>query len=155
MHIIEDSRQQAGKHEVKHRHFAEMGVELCRSKLPVGDYALPPRRAVDTKADMQEIAQNIGGGKKEHLRFINELKLAREIGCELYVLIETEENIDTIEDVRRWHNPRIEFSPNAITGERLAKAMATIQERYGCTFMFCKPEDAAETIIDLLTAREI
>ena len=153
--IIEDSRQQANKHELKHKRWAELGVPLTRSKIVVGDYCLPPRRAVDTKASMQEIAQNIGGGKAEHNRFINELKLAKQIGCDLYVLIENEERINTIEDVRRWHNPRLEYSPKAITGERLAKAMSTIQERYGCTFMFCSPDESAEIIIDLLTAREL
>ena len=34
---------------------------------------------------------------------------------------------------------------------RLEKAMRTIQERYGCIFLFCAPEDAAEMIVDLLT----
>lgn len=153
--LIEDSRQQSGKHELKHEFFSAHKIPFIRCKLPVGDYALPPRRAVDTKASMSEIAQNIGGGKAEHNRFINELKLAKQIGCELYVLIENEERINTIEDVRRWHNPRLEYSPKAITGERLAKAMHTIQERYGCTFMFCRPEESAEIIIDLLTAREL
>ena len=109
MHIIEDSRNQKGKHEEKHKRWAEQGVLLTRSKIVVGDYCLPPAKSVDTKASMSEIAQNIGGGKAEHNRFINELKLAKQIGCELYVLIENEERINTIEDVRRWHNPRLEL----------------------------------------------
>ena len=149
--LIEDSRQQAGKHDLHHEFFLTHGFPFIRCKLPVGDYALPPAVAVDTKAGMHEIAQNIGGGKGEHTRFINEVKLARDIGTQLYILIETEERFDTIEDVRRWRNPRLEYSPKAITGERLAKAMQTIQDRYGCIFMFCRPEEAAETIIDLLT----
>ena len=59
MVIIEDSRQQAGKHEVKHERFSQLGDILIRSKLPFGDYALPPKIAVDTKETMNEIAQNI------------------------------------------------------------------------------------------------
>lgn len=148
--LIEDSRQQAGKHDLKHEHLKQMHVPYVRSKLVVGDYALPPERAVDTKAGMSEIAQNIGGGKAEHNRFIAELKLAQQIGCKLFVLIENTDGIETIEDVVRWYNPRTEYSPNCIQGPRLAKAMRTIEERYGCTFMFCSPEEAAETIVDLL-----
>ena len=148
--LVEDSRQQAGKHEIKHAHFGLVHVLLHRCKLPVGDYALPPAVAVDTKADMQEIAQNIGGGRAEHNRFINELKLAQDLGTQLYILVENNEGIDSINDVPRWVNPRTEFSPNCIQGPRLAKAMRTIEERYGCVFMFCRPEEAAETIIDLL-----
>lgn len=155
MTIIEDSRQQSGKHELKHRHFAEVGVPFYRCKLPVGDYALPPKVAVDTKASIQEIAQNIGGGRQEHQRFIREVKLAREIGTQIYILVENEDGIEELDEVHTWHNPRTEYSPDCIQGPRLEKAMRTIQERYGCVFLFCSPEDAAETIIDLLTAREI
>lgn len=150
MRIIEDSRQQAGKHELKHLWFGLHDIPFYRCKLAVGDYALPPERAVDTKASMQEIAQNIGGTAVEHKRFINELKLAQELGTRLFVLVENEEGVESIEDVVRWHNPREDYSPNCIQGPRLAKAMTTIQERYGCTFLFCRPDEAGEMIADLL-----
>lgn len=150
MQIIEDSRQQAGKHELKHLWFGLHNIPFYRCKLPVGDYSLPPAVAVDTKASMQEIAQNIGGTAVEHKRFINELKLAQELGTKLFVLVENEEGIESIEDVVRWHNPREDYSPNCIQGPRLAKAMMTIQERYGCTFLFCRPDEAGEMIADLL-----
>lgn len=150
MYIIEDSRNQKGKHEEKHTRWAEQGVLLTRSKIIVGDYCLPPAKSVDTKASMSEIAQNIGGGREEHKRFIRELKLAQEIGTKLFVLVENEDGIEDLEGVARWHNPRTEYSPDCIQGPRLAKAMHTIQERYGCVFLFCRPEDAAEMITDLL-----
>lgn len=148
MTLLEDTRQQAGKHEEKHAIWSTGGVRLRRCKLPYGDYCKPPAKAVDTKANMAEVAQNIGG--KEHKRFINECKAAQEDGCHLIILVENDEGIETLEDVPRWYNPRIEYSPNCIQGPRLYKAMRTIQERYGCTFLFCRPEEAAETIIDLL-----
>lgn len=148
--IIEDSRQQKGKHELKHKRWAEINTPLIRCKIPVGDYCLPPTVSVDTKADMAEIAQNIGGGKDEHQRFIRELKLAQAIGCKLFVLIENEDGIQTIEDVQRWRNPRTEYSPDCIQGPRLSKAMRTIEGRYGCVFLFCRPEEAAEKIVELL-----
>lgn len=151
MIIQEDSRQQAEKHETKHASWNAAGDLIVRSKVIVGDYCKPPAVAVDTKAGMQEIAQNIGGTKEEHERFINELKLARDIGTKLYVLIENEDNIQNIDDVTRWWNPRTEYSPRAIQGNTLAKAMRTIQDRYGCTFLFCKPFEAAEVIKRLLT----
>lgn len=147
MHIIEDSRNQKGKHEEKHAVWQQMGVRLRRCKIPYGDYCLPPKVSVDTKADMAEIAQNIGA---EHKRFVAECKAAKEDGCQLYVLIENTEGIRDLDDVPRWVNPRTELSPNCIQGPRLAKAMRTIQERYGCVFMFCRPEEAADIIVDLL-----
>lgn len=148
--IIEDTRNQSGKHEEKHTRWAEQGVLLTRSKIIVGDYCLPPAVAVDTKASMSEIAQNIGGTREEHQRFIREVKLAQEIGTQLYILVENTDGINTVEDVIRWTNPRTEYSPKCIQGPRLAKAMRTIESRYGCVFMFCHPDEAAETIIDLL-----
>lgn len=150
MRLIEDSRQQAGKHEKKHNWWADHKIELTKCKIPVGDYCRPPEKSVDTKANMAEIAQNIGGGKEEHQRFIRELKLARDMGTKLFVLVENENGFEDIDDVRSWRNPRTDYSPNCIQGPRLAKAMHTIEERYGCTFLFCSPEEAAETILDLL-----
>lgn len=151
MVLVEDTRNQTGKHELKHEFFSAHKIPFFRCKLPVGDYALPPAVAVDTKASMSEIAQNIGGGRKEHERFIREIKLARDIGTQLYILVENEDGIEELDEVHTWLNPRTEFSPECIQGPRLEKAMRTIQERYGCTFLFCAPEDAAEMIVDLLT----
>ena len=150
MVLIEDSRQQAGKHEQKHVFFDTQCVPFIRCKLPVGDYALPPERAVDTKASMQEIAQNIGGTREEHERFRNELKLAQALGTKLYILVENTDGIKCIQDVVRWHNPRTEFSLKAIQGPQLAKAMVTMQSRYGCVFLFCRPEEAGEYIVRIL-----
>lgn len=150
MNLIEDTRNQIGKHEIKHAAFDVAGDKLLRCKLPVGDYALFPRIAVDTKADMQEIAQNIGGTASEHARFREELKLAREYGCQLFVLVENEDGIEDLEQVAYWTNPRLAYSDRAINGPQLMKAMKTMQERYGVVFLFCRPAEAAAVIKDLL-----
>lgn len=150
MHLIEDSRQQKDKHKIKHAAFDAAGDKLLRCKLPVGDYALFPRVAVDTKADMAEIAQNIGGTASEHARFREELKLAREYGCQLIILVENEDGIEELTQVQYWDNPRRAFSERAIQGPQLMKAMQTMQERYGVIFMFCRPSEAAGTIKELL-----
>ena len=59
--IIEDTRQQAGKHNIKHEWFKDNGVEIIRSKITFGDYCLPPAVSIDTKENMDEIANNICG----------------------------------------------------------------------------------------------
>lgn len=150
MTIIEDSRQKYDKHNLKHECFERANVSVVRCKLPVGDYCRPPSVSVDTKAGIEEIAQNIGGPRDEHERFINELKEARGMGTMLYILIENEDGIEKIDDLVRWRNPRTDYSPKCIQGPRLAKAMHTIQSRYGCVFLFCRPDETADTIIDLL-----
>lgn len=154
MVILEDSRQQAGKHEEKRERWREWNDDVIRSKLVVGDYALPPAVSVDTKAGMAEIAQNIGGSREEHERFRNELKLARACRCVLFVLIENEDGITKLEDVRTWQNPRRNVSPKAINGPRLERAMRTMAERYGVRWAFCRPEEAAGIIKQILTEGE-
>jgi len=148
MQILEDSRQHKDKHELKHRIFDAKGIKYLTCKLPFGDYSVPPTVAIDTKASMAEIAENIG--TKDHERFKNELKLAREYGCHLYILVENTDGIRSLEQDAYWENPRRAYSPKAINGDRLCKAMATMQNYYGCTFLFCGPQESAELIVNIL-----
>jgi ribosome-associated protein len=147
MTIIEDTRQKSGMHELKHQHFEEMGVELVRNMLPFGDYALPPSISVDTKADMAEIASNIGS---DHKRFKRECIAARDAGCQLIILVENTDGIACVNDVHKWVNLELIYRPRAITGDRLQKAMLTMNERYGVRFEFCRPEESAKRIMELL-----
>ena len=192
--VIEDKGQQAGKHEAKHLWFAEHQIELIQAPLPVGDYILSNEKVadvinrkekrgipvkkmdfigtykvcVDTKKDMQEIASNICG--KQHERFRDECLLAQNNEITLYVLIENEENVRSIEDVMNWKNPRLVRHEKILkmhqigkwkhikvskipptSGEILAKAMKTMEEKYDVKFLFCNPTDAAEQIFSLLT----
>ena len=192
MAVIEDKGQQAKKHEIKHKWFAENGVELTQAPLPVGDYILLTdsvadviRRkekrgvdlkkldflgsykvSVDTKRDMQEIVGNICG--PQHERFRDECILAQNNGIKLYVLIENEDGVKSLDDVPAWKNPRAKIQkwittpsgqrrkvlkyPKATDGSTLAKAMRTMQEKYGVEFLFCKPEEAGKKIAELLTS---
>jgi ribosome-associated protein len=152
MYIQEDTRQKEDKHNIKHDCFANMSVSLVRCKLPFGDYAPIPPVSIDTKENMDEIANNICG--KEHKRFINECKNAKEAGCKLYILVENTLGITDISEVHIWNNPRAIYSPNCVQGPRLQKAMETISERYGVTFMFCEPTDAAKIIMEIIKKYE-
>ena len=152
MWIIEDSRQQADKHNIKHEGFTALDVNLVRCKLPWGDYANIPRVSIDTKNSMDEIAANICG--KAHTRFINECKAAKAAGCTLVFLIENTVGIEDISQVHKWINPRVIYSNQCVQGDRLQKAMETISERYGVEFRFCRPEDAGRIIQEILKPYE-
>ena len=147
MVLIEDTRQKTGKHKKKHEWWTAHGDEVIRCELPFGDYALPPTCVVDTKADLMEIATNMCGPRKEQKRFKNECVRAQECGCKLYFLIESGEGAidDLIGKTIRLGSGRF------ITGDQLAIAMHVMQDRYGCTFLFCKKENSAEIINILLT----
>lgn len=147
MYLVEDSRQQVGKHENKRKAFSEAGAKVIRSKLPFGDYALAPRVAVDTKQDIKEIAMNMCGSAREKSRFREECKLAQDSGCRLTILIEDERLQSSAELIGRkvqLHTGRL------VDGTQLARAMAVTSERYGVEFRFCAPEQTGEIIMEIL-----
>jgi len=152
MVIQEDTRQKTDKHNLKHKWFESSGVKVVRSKLPFGDYAPVPPVSIDTKENMDEIAGNICG--KEHRRFINECKAARNAGCQLFILVENTVGIADVTQVHKWVNPRVIYSPRCVQGPRLQKAMETISERYGTIFLFCTPEQSGEIITGILSNYE-
>jgi ribosome-associated protein len=151
--IIEDTRQQAEKHALKHEWFKANNIKLIRSKLLVGDYSAPDDMSVsvDTKKDIQEI---IGNVTKDHERFKRECELAAECDIKLVVLIENRDGVKTLADLDRWTNPRTRYSKKATSGQQLRKILTTMQNRYKVKFLFCRPNEAAERIIEILTERE-
>lgn len=141
MVVLEDTRQQAGKHENL------SDLDVVRSKLPFGDYALPPRIAVDTKASLHEITQNLCGSQKERSRFIRECKLAKQCGSVLVFLIETgayKKPSDLIgQDI-------LLLSGKKVPGLQLYRAMTIVSERYGCRFEFCERSETGRRIMEIL-----
>jgi ribosome-associated protein len=167
MTILEDTRQQADKHKVENAQIEKLGVKILRSKLPVGDYANIKNLSVivDSKKDLQECVGNICG--KEHPRFRKECQLAQDNDIKLIILVEHGWGVKSIDDVALWMNPRIETFNRKIkamqrkgqsvsgmrpptTGQTLAKAMKTMQEKYGVEFQFCSMGDAGKKIIEIL-----
>ena len=103
---LEDTRQQVGKHEVKHEWWADRGITLVRSKLAFGDYCRPPEAAVDTKASIAELAMDID---REHARFRRELIGARDAGVRLYVLVENDAGVTDLSSLASWTEPDADF----------------------------------------------
>lgn len=136
------------------------GVDIKKMDF-LGTYEI----CIDTKKDMQEIAGNICG--PQHDRFRDECILAKNNGIKLIVLVENTDGIQKLADVEKWLNPRKKITrqitlpngqikriwayPDATKGETLAKAMRTMQEKYGVRFLFCHPDETGEMIIRLLT----
>ena len=199
MLLIEDEGQKIGKHTTKNDYWKQIHLSVARLPLPVGDYVLCNDKvmdvierkearnikvkkmdflgtynvSVDSKKDMQEIVGNICG--KQHERFRDEAILAQNNNIQLYVLIENTDGIKSIDDVFKWHNPRLDIwvqdkskilgyykngnpryarkqkYPRATKGPQLAKAMLSMQYKYGVKFEFCKPSESGKRILELLT----
>ena len=242
MLILEDTRQQKKKHEVKHQYFRSVGVHWNRTALYCGDYTLPVKQnvCIDTKKDVAELIGDIqvkqmpkrevkaavyGIFANEHIPYdfaddlfhaicdddtdrfaekdINEvcykfrlpediisqfqalyvkkhgffhrgLKRAQNNGIQLYILVENEDSITCIDDLSNWQNPRLDRYvkiksmhslgkwkniplPKAepMSGTKLAKACMTMQEKYKCKFLFCKPEESGAKILELLGISQV
>ena len=148
--IIEDTRQKPNNHVKKHADFTDIfHTRIIRSKLVVGDYALPPKRSIDTKQDISEIAANMCGSSIERKRFTRECKIAKDIGCQLFVLIE-DKRFHSIDDLYGRDVWILSKPKRKIQGDQLAVAMLMMSERYGVEFLFCDPDDSAEVIYNLL-----
>lgn len=148
MIVIEDTRQKVEKHAVKHESFSSGGDVLIRSKLIFGDYALPPKIAVDTKENIQEIAYNMCGPMREKKRFAEECYTAKLCNSKLVFLIEDGKynNSNDLIGEQIWlHNKQ------TIKGEQLAKAMHVMSARYDVEFRFCDPKDSATIIKEILS----
>lgn len=164
--ILIDSRENDNKFLLEQ--FKEMNVKYVTCKLYVGDYMIANKGniAVDKKADLVELAGNIAN-KKEHIRFRNEIERAKEANIKLYILIK-DEYIYNIEGVKYFKSPVYKSNGYKIINgvrikthskgdkvtqanfEALGKAMKTMEEKYGCKFVFSKKENFGKKILELL-----
>lgn len=139
------------------------GVDIKKMDF-MGSYKV----CVDTKKDIQELIGDICG--KQHERFRDECMLAQNNGIKLYILVENtpliinerkgiySPFIDSLDNLNKFVNPRLfiwrngkQLYPTATKGITLKKACITMQNKYGVEFLFCRPGDSAQKIIELLT----
>ena len=154
--LVEDTRQQTGKHDLKHEYFHRKGIKVVRSKLPSGDYSLlySMRRVIDSKQNMTEI---YGDLIQQHERFRREADFCKENGIELIILIE-DKYVRNLDDVVHWkpsHRRKMNDGKKPpVSGAQLAKVMRTFAERHGVKWVFCSPENAGRAILYLLTGKD-
>ena len=154
MPLIEDTRQQRGKHGLKAAHFESVGEHVVRCALPVGDYQRPAKVAVDTKKDIIELGMDV---KKDHARFARECKRARDLGTLLVILVENEDGVANLHDLEEWVEGDKSFDKRnrngkavRYTGKAIASACKTMHEKYGVRFGFCAPEEAGAKVLRIL-----
>lgn len=146
--LLEDSRQQIGKHKNIHAYCEQQGIKIIRSKLVVGDYQISNRAdiVVDTKYGVSEIAYDCF---QSHDRFRAELQRAKDCGIQLIVLIE-----ETLPGGRldNWKSPLgrdgkplFKFDPVI-----LRKVLITMQEKYGVKFRFCDGRSTGKVLLAYL-----
>ena len=153
MTIQIDTREHDGAVKAIKDYFDGNGILWYCSKLYVGDYMSldNARFCIDRKQSLLEIAQNVC---QDHERFSRELERAKQYGIRLVFLIEHGADIRTLNDVKKWKNPRLKTSKLAVSGERLYKILSTLEKTYDTKFYFCTKEQIARGIIKLLKMNE-
>jgi hypothetical protein len=149
MTIQIDSREHKWELARIQRQLTALGCKTIVSKLYVGDYQSldNPRLVIDRKKDLQEICGNV---TQQHERFQRELLRAQEAEIQLIILIEHGDDIQSLEDVYFWDNPRLSKSPKATTGKSLYRSLCTIRDRYNVRFEFCTKRETGQKIMELL-----
>lgn len=192
-----DRNQLTGTHkksnEANHRKMMSMGHELMPLPLPYADYIrITPeieetikRRgdkikkmdlvndikiAIDRKNSIDEICGNLCSSQREHERFREEAITAQKAGAKFYVVIENTEGIKSLDDIRKWSNPRLHRynkinymhrlgkwqnvknsgSRPPCDNIRLMKTMYTMAQKYSIIWVLCSPYESAEIITKIL-----
>lgn len=151
--IVEDTRNPIAKHRNIHDYCEAHGIVIVRSKLYVGDYSTPCDQSVciDTKGGLQEVYGNI---VHDNIRFRDECTRAKEAGIRLIVLVE-QSGVKSLDDVPKWKNPREHFAKQKglkppVPSSQLAKAMATMADRYSFEWRFCSKFTTGKDIASIL-----
>ena len=87
MVLLEDTRQQPGKHKNIESFCKRQGIEIIRQALIVGDYQISNKSdiVVDTKSGVRELAMDCF---QDHERFRDECERAQRCGIKLIILVE-------------------------------------------------------------------
>lgn len=138
--------------------FDDNGVKHFSSKLLVGDYMSldNPRLIIDRKQNLQELCGNVC---QQHERFKRELLKAIDAEIQLVILVEHGPDIQSLEDVWFWENPRKHevrwrmvngkrekyvVSAKAVDGNQLYKSLCTIRDRYNADLNFVRKKIPAK-----------
>lgn len=150
MTIQIDSREHKFELARIQKQLTKAGCKTIVSKLYVGDYQSldNPRLVVDRKKDLQELCGNVC---QQHERFKNELIRALEAGIQIIILCEHGADVQSLEDVYFWDNPRLKKSHKATSGESLYRSLCTIRDRYNVRFEFCTKRETGKRIMELLS----
>lgn len=139
-----DTRNKKDDHVTKY--FNKQGIKWIRNKLYAGDVKLlnDTRVIIDLKANLEEISHNLCN-TQEHIRIKKEIEKAKEIGCEDFIFLISDNKIKNSEDLKKWSSKRTQ-----VKGTTLLKIFKTMKERYNVRFIICRKQDMGKYILKLL-----
>lgn len=159
--LWEDVNQKPGHHAEKNGWWSGNGIGVIRNKLAYGDYILAPKRVVDTKRDLYELAYDL---HNDHERFREAAIKARDNESELVILTENDEGVSSLDELADWIEPKAHFSKRKAqsggrvkrryVGTSMYKTCKTMERKYGLRFEFCTPSEAGARVLSILKEGE-
>lgn len=148
-----DSREKTHIIEGIIRQFDEMKIKHISTKLVVGDYYSidNPKVSIDRKHNLSECANNL---TNDSGRFMREVRLAKELGMHLIILVEHGGWCKSLRDVEKWHNPMQGKIPYAISGKDLMERMYKVHIAYGVDWLFCDKRQTGKRIVEILGEKD-
>lgn len=121
--------------------------------------------SVDTKRDCEELYSCLMQG---HKRFSDSCFLAHNNGIRLVILVENLDGVTSVDNLEKWKNEK-RWKSYFIARKRAERAgtknpkppckpsqlkqiMWTMHEKYGTEFVFCRPDETAQKIVEYLTS---
>jgi hypothetical protein len=145
MILIEDTRQQRGKHDNVHKYCKSIGVEIYPLTLAVGDYMLGclidgeikpyGDKSVDTKQSIGELANDL---VNDDFGLNRKYRKCYEQNIHLIVLIE-EDGYTNLSDICKWKNKH-----GKLSGRQLMEKMYRLHVSYGVEFLFCNRKETGK-----------
>ena len=165
MILIEDTRQQEGKHKNIEQYCKRHGIEMIRQKLDVGDYMIGRRQedgtvvpvgniSCDSKYNLLEICKDIMS--RDHRRFRAECQRAVDCGIQLIIVVEEMPPLGMVDlwEVPKWKTSnewhRFGEPMTLVEPSALKKAMKTMSVKYGVKFRYCTRRQSPARIIKYL-----
>lgn len=142
--ILIDTREKRIEHI--ERYFSQHGIEYRLQKLDTGDYMNTdnPDVIIDRKRNLDECAHNLNSADSS--RFWRELRRAHDQQIKLIFLVEHGPQVKCFDDVSKWSS---RYSIR-ITGRIVANEMFKTHVAYGVDWKFCRKQDTAKRILELL-----
>lgn len=141
--IIVDSREKKWSH-IKD-YFEQNNIPYVVHKLDVADYQIEgsDKLVIDRKQNLDECCSNLC--TNDMGRFWREVRLAKDRGIKMIVLVEHGRNYHSIKDVANWKSKYTK-----VTGKRLMEEMYRVHIAYGVEWFFCTKKDTGRRIVEIL-----
>lgn len=141
--VIVDSREKKWEH-IKD-YFDRNNIEYFVKKLDVADYMIEgkERLVIDRKRNLDECCSNLC--TNDSGRFWREIRLAKQRGIKMIVLVEHSKNINSIKDVANWKSYYTK-----VTGRQLMEEMYRVHISYGVEWFFCSKKETGRKIVEIL-----